>query len=69
MLLGGRHFLCYCWHHDLGQHRRLEARLPRLAQFYADRTEAIFLCVSNRLSKTAGQVIAVDGGLYEAFLR
>jgi NAD(P)-dependent dehydrogenase (short-subunit alcohol dehydrogenase family) len=53
----------------------------RLAQFYADRTltkvpietadqaEAIFLCVSSRLSKTTGQVIAVDGGLIEAFLR
>ena len=58
-----------------------EALVNRLAQFYADRTltkvpiepadqaEAIFLCVSNRLSKTTGQVIAVDGGLIEAFLR
>jgi len=53
----------------------------KLAQFYADRTltkspitpadqaEAYFLLVSNRLSKTTGQVITVDGGLYEAFLR
>jgi rhamnulose-1-phosphate aldolase/alcohol dehydrogenase len=53
----------------------------RLAQFYADRTltkvpiepadqaEAIFLCVSSRLSKTTGQIITVDGGLIEAFLR
>jgi rhamnulose-1-phosphate aldolase/alcohol dehydrogenase len=53
----------------------------RLAQFYADRTltkipiepadqsEAIFLCVSDRLSKTTGQILAVDGGLPEAFLR
>lgn len=53
----------------------------KLAQFYADRTltkspitpsdqaEAFFLLVSQRLSKTTGQVIAVDGGLHEAFLR
>ncbi len=53
----------------------------KLAQFYADRTltktpitpadqaEAYFLLVSNRLNKTTGQVIAVDGGLHEAFLR
>lgn len=53
----------------------------RLARFYADRTltkspitpadqaEAFFLLFSRRLSKTTGQVIAVDGGLHEAFLR
>jgi rhamnulose-1-phosphate aldolase/alcohol dehydrogenase len=53
----------------------------KLAQFYADRTltkspitpadqsEAIFLLLSGRLSKTTGQVITVDGGLHEAFLR
>ncbi len=53
----------------------------KLAQFYADRTltkapitpadqaEAYFLCVSQRLSKTTGQIITVDGGLHEAFLR
>ncbi|HUB65853.1 MAG TPA: bifunctional rhamnulose-1-phosphate aldolase/short-chain dehydrogenase [Candidatus Methylacidiphilales bacterium] len=53
----------------------------KLAQFYADRTltkspitpadqaEAIFLLLTNRLSKTTGQVIGVDGGLHEAFLR
>ncbi len=53
----------------------------KLAQFYADRTltraaitpadqaEAYFLLVSQRLSKTTGQVITVDGGLHEAFLR
>jgi len=51
------------------------------AQFYADRTltkqpitpadqaEAIFLLLTKRLSKTTGQVISVDGGLHEAFLR
>ena len=53
----------------------------KLARFYADRTltrspitpadqaEAFFLLISNRLSKTTGQVITVDGGLHEAFLR
>ena len=53
----------------------------KLAQFYAERTltkapitpadqaEAIFLLLTNRLSKTTGQVITVDGGLHEAFLR
>jgi rhamnulose-1-phosphate aldolase/alcohol dehydrogenase len=58
-----------------------EALRQRLADFYARRTlteqpitpedqaEAIFLLVSNRLSKTTGQVISVDGGLQEAFLR
>ena len=35
----------------------------------ADQAEAYFLLVSNRLSKTTGQVITVDGGLHEAFLR
>jgi rhamnulose-1-phosphate aldolase/alcohol dehydrogenase len=58
-----------------------ESLVNKLAQFYADRTltkspitpadqaEAYFLLLSNRLSKTTGQVITVDGGLYEAFLR
>jgi rhamnulose-1-phosphate aldolase/alcohol dehydrogenase len=53
----------------------------KLAGFYADRTltktpitpadqaEAFFLLLSKRLSKTTGQVITVDGGLHEAFLR
>jgi NAD(P)-dependent dehydrogenase (short-subunit alcohol dehydrogenase family) len=53
----------------------------KLARFYADRTltkapitpadqaEAFFLLVSQRLSKTTGQVVTVDGGLHEAFLR
>ena len=35
----------------------------------ADQAEAYFLLVSRRLSKTTGQVITVDGGLHEAFLR
>ncbi len=58
-----------------------ESLVSKLAQFYADRTltkapitpadqaEAYFLLVSNRLSKTTGQIITVDGGLHEAFLR
>ena len=58
-----------------------ESLVNKLAQFYADRTltrspitpadqaEAYFLLVSDRLSKTTGQVITVDGGLHEAFLR
>ena len=58
-----------------------ESLVSKLAQFYADRTltkspitpadqaEAYFLLVSGRLSKTTGQVVTVDGGLHEAFLR
>jgi enoyl-[acyl-carrier-protein] reductase (NADH) len=58
-----------------------ESLVNKLAKFYADRTltkapitpadqaEAYFLLVSQRLSKTTGQVITVDGGLHEAFLR
>ena len=53
----------------------------KLAQFYADRTltkapitpadqaEAYFLLLSDRLSKTTGQIVTIDGGLVEAFLR
>ncbi|MGB8168647.1 MAG: bifunctional rhamnulose-1-phosphate aldolase/short-chain dehydrogenase [Chthoniobacteraceae bacterium] len=58
-----------------------DSLVTKLAQFYADRTltkspitpadqaEAYFLLVSKRLSKTTGQIITVDGGLHEAFLR
>jgi NAD(P)-dependent dehydrogenase (short-subunit alcohol dehydrogenase family) len=58
-----------------------EALTAKLAQFYADRTllkrpitpadqaEAIFLLLTQRLRQTTGQVIGVDGGLHEAFLR
>jgi rhamnulose-1-phosphate aldolase/alcohol dehydrogenase len=58
-----------------------ESLVSKLAQFYADRTltkapitpadqaEAYFLLVSQRLSKTTGQIVTVDGGLHEAFLR
>jgi NAD(P)-dependent dehydrogenase (short-subunit alcohol dehydrogenase family) len=53
----------------------------KLADFYAQRTltkaaitpedqaEAIFHLVSERSSKTTGQVLAVDGGLQDAFMR
>jgi hypothetical protein len=34
-----------------------------------DQAEAIFLLVSERLAKTTGQIMNVDGGLPEAFLR
>jgi NAD(P)-dependent dehydrogenase (short-subunit alcohol dehydrogenase family) len=53
----------------------------KLAAFYAGRTlthrpvtpsdqaEAFVLLVSDRLAKTTGQILTVDGGLHEAFLR
>ena len=58
-----------------------ESLVKKLAQFYAERTltkspitpadqaEAYFLLIGNRLGKTTGQIIPVDGGLHEAFLR
>lgn len=58
-----------------------ESLVKKLAEFYADRTltkspitpadqaEAYFVWVSDRLSKSTGQIITVDGGLHEAFLR
>ena len=58
-----------------------ESLTSKLAQFYADRTltrspitpadqaEAYFVLLSDRLSKTTGQIVTVDGGLVEAFLR
>jgi rhamnulose-1-phosphate aldolase/alcohol dehydrogenase len=53
----------------------------KLAQFYADRTltktpitpadqaEAFYILLTDQLSKTTGQVVTVDGGLIEAFVR
>lgn len=53
----------------------------KLAAFYArhsltqspiereDQTEAIFLLISQRLSKTTGHIIPVDGGLQDGFMR
>ena len=58
-----------------------ETLTAKLAQFYANRTllkqpitpgdqaEAIFLLLTNRLRQTTGQILSVDGGLHEAFLR
>ena len=58
-----------------------DALVAKLSAFYAERTltksaitpadqaEAYFLLVTQRLSKTTGQIITVDGGLHEAFLR
>lgn len=58
-----------------------EALRQRLANFYAQRTltktpvlpedqaEAAYLLSSSKFAKTTGQIISVDGGLSEAFLR
>ncbi len=58
-----------------------ETLRDKLAAFYAERTllkspiipadqaEAVHFLVSDRASRTTGQVINVDGGLHEAFLR
>lgn len=58
-----------------------ESLRNKLAEFYAERTltkapitpadqaEAAYLLASDKLSKTTGQIISVDGGLHEAFLR
>jgi NAD(P)-dependent dehydrogenase (short-subunit alcohol dehydrogenase family) len=66
---------------EYSEHEPTETLTEKLANFYADRTllkrpitpadqaEAIFLLLSNRLRQTTGQIISVDGGLHEAFLR
>ncbi|MGE9267746.1 MAG: bifunctional rhamnulose-1-phosphate aldolase/short-chain dehydrogenase [Verrucomicrobiales bacterium] len=58
-----------------------ESLRNKLAEFYAQRTltkapitpadqaEGAYVLASDRLSKTTGQVLSVDGGLHEAFLR
>ncbi len=58
-----------------------EALRDKLAQFYArrsltqtpiepeDQAEGIFLFLSQRLSKTTGHVVPVDGGLQDGFMR
>ncbi|HJP83215.1 MAG TPA: bifunctional rhamnulose-1-phosphate aldolase/short-chain dehydrogenase [Fimbriimonadaceae bacterium] len=58
-----------------------EQLVEKLSDFYAQRTllkqavspgkvaEAAYLLASDRLSQTTGQVVAVDAGLVEAFLR
>ena len=66
---------------DFDESESTESLRQKLAGFYAQRTltkspitladqaEAAYLLSSNRLSKTTGQIISVDGGLHEAFLR
>lgn len=63
-----------------GEGESTEELRNKLAEFYAGRTllkrpirpadqaEAIFLLLTDRLAKTTGQIITVDGGLPEAFL-
>lgn len=58
-----------------------ESLRSKLAEFYAQRTltkspitladqaEMAYLLSSSKFSKTTGQIISVDGGLHEAFLR
>ena len=58
-----------------------ETLRDKLAVFYAQRTltkspvtladqaEVAYLLSSGKFSKTTGQIISVDGGLHEAFLR
>ena len=64
-----------------GENEGTEELRDKLAQFYADRTltkvpitprdqaNGMLFMLSETSSKTTGQVLAVDGGLHEAFLR
>ena len=66
---------------DFNEQESTEALQEKLVDFYAkrsltqtaiepeDQAEAILLLVSDRLSKTTGHVIPVDGGLQDGFLR
>jgi rhamnulose-1-phosphate aldolase/alcohol dehydrogenase len=66
---------------DFSEEESSDALREKLGAFYAkrsltqtaiepeDQAEAIFLLVSQRLSKTTGHVIPVDGGLKDGFLR
>ena len=65
--------------HDEGEDT--ESLRNQLAEFYAKRTltkrpvtpedqaEAAYLLASSQLDQTTGQILSVDGGLHEAFLR
>jgi NAD(P)-dependent dehydrogenase (short-subunit alcohol dehydrogenase family) len=69
------------YHVDYSENDSDDELRDKLAIFYAQRTltkqpitpadqaEAAYLMVSGQLSKTTGQIISVDGGLHEAFLR
>ncbi len=69
----------YAIAHDAGE--TTESLRSKLADFYAQRTllkaaitpadqaEAAFFLASDRSSRTTGQIIHVDGGLHEAFMR
>ena len=64
-----------------GESESTESLRDKLAVFYAQRTltkspitladqaEVAYLLSSSKFSKTTGQIISVDGGLHEAFLR
>src|SRR5690606_38886588 len=66
---------------EYGEDEDTETLRQRLAAFYASRTltdrpvtpsdqaEAIYLLLGDTLAKTTGQIITVDGGLRDAFLR
>lgn len=66
---------------EFGEDEDTEMLRERLAEYYsarslthravtpADAAEAVFLLVSRRLGKSTGQIINVDGGLYDAFPR
>jgi rhamnulose-1-phosphate aldolase/alcohol dehydrogenase len=66
---------------EFSEDESTEALREKLAAFYAqrsltqspiepeDQAEAIFLLVSQRLAKTTGHIIPVDGGLQDGFLR
>ncbi|HFC11278.1 MAG TPA: SDR family oxidoreductase, partial [Anaerolineae bacterium] len=69
----------YAIEHD--EDEETEVLRDKLAAFYAQRTltkspitladqaEAAYLLASSKLAKTTGQILSVDGGLHEAFLR
>ena len=66
---------------DFDESESTESLRDKLAAYYAQRTltkspinladqaEVAYLLSSSKLSKTTGQIISVDGGLHEAFLR
>ena len=66
---------------EFDESEETDALTEKLSNFYAkrsltqspiepsDQAEAIFLLVSNRLSKTTGHIVPVDGGLQDGFMR